>query len=183
MKRPITYFAGLAIALFSGSLAAAQTCHSQLYQHTPTERFVLDGAVAIDKRTNLVWQRCPLGQVWNKSTSQCDFSVIAKNWKEAHDSAPEGWRVPNLKELASISEFSCNFPALNITVFPHLENWSFWTSTVVKRLDLDTAFGTVIGEYPNRAWSIGASSGVNLLGYKTDLKAVRFVKDFLPETK
>lgn len=37
-----------------------------------------DDAVAIDKRTNLVWQRCPLGQVWNKTTSQCDFSVMAK---------------------------------------------------------------------------------------------------------
>ena len=188
MKRTLTHFAGLAIILFSGSLAAAQTCHSQLYQHTPTERFVLDDAVAIDKRTNLVWQRCPLGQVWNKSTSQCDFNVIAKNWKEAHESAPDGWRVPNLKELASISEFSCNNPSLNITVFPHLENWSFWTSTVVKRLDLsgptwNSPGGEITNDLSNRAWNIGTSSGVNLMGYKTDLKAVRFVKDFLPETK
>ena len=57
MKRSITRFSGLAITLFSGSLAAAQICHPQLYQHSPTERFVLDDAVAIDKLTNLVWQR------------------------------------------------------------------------------------------------------------------------------
>lgn len=188
MKQSITHVTGLAIALLSGSLAAAQTCHPQLYKNTPTERFVLDGGVAIDKRTNLVWQRCPLGQVWNKSTSQCDFSVIPKNWKEANEAAPEGWRLPNLKELASISEFSCSYPALNITVFPHPENWGFWTSTVVKRLDLsgptwNSPGGDVRTDFSNRAWSIGASSGVNLLGYKTDLKAVRFVKDFAPETK
>jgi hypothetical protein len=188
MKQSITHVLGLAITLFSGSLAAAQICHPQLYQHSPTERFVLDDAVAIDKRTNLVWQRCPLGQVWNKTTSQCDFSVMAKNWKDALESAPEGWRLPNLKELASIAEYRCSGPALNITVFPNLGNWNYWTSTVMKRLDLsgptfNSPGGTITNDFSNYAWSIGTYSGVNLSGYKTEAKAARYVKDYQSESK
>ena len=115
-----------------------------------------DDAVAIDKHTNLVWQRCPLGQVWNKTTSQCDFSVMAKNWKDTLESAPEGWRLPNLKELASLAEYRCSGPALNITVFPNLGNWNYWTSTVMKRLDLsgptfNSPGGTITNDFSNRA--------------------------------
>lgn len=53
----------------------------------------------------------------------------------------------------------------------------------MKRLDLsgptfNSQGGTITNDFSNYAWSIGTYNGVNLSGYKTDAKAVRYVKDF-----
>lgn len=120
-------------------LSVAQMCNNTVISTTPTERFVdnADGTIT-DTKTGLMWQKCIDG----RSGSQCqNGSSASYTWPSALVRA-EGlnnsagfanhvdWRVPNIKELLSITEKSCFLPAINLTVFPNTdEQASIWSST------------------------------------------------------
>ena len=55
------------------------------------------------------------------------------------------WRLPNIKELASIVEVQCIYPAINTTVFPATAN-GYWSASPFPDLT-------------STAWSVGFSSG------------------------
>ncbi|RVU84754.1 DUF1566 domain-containing protein [Leucothrix sargassi] len=116
----------------SSTAIAAQVCNENMEQLTPNARFTLSGEEATDKVTGLTWKRCMEGQTWNDGTSSCDGSPVAKNWLETLQSVPEGWRLPNIKELTSIVEYGCGNPSINLNVFPTTTVSSFWSSTVSK---------------------------------------------------
>jgi hypothetical protein len=61
----------------------------------------------VDKKTNLQWMRCSLGQAWSGGT--CKGKATKYSWKKALDQAKmthyagySDWRVPTLKELQSL---------------------------------------------------------------------------------
>lgn len=113
----------------SANASFAQNCISGATPITPTSRFSLEEDLVVDKHTGLTWQRCVVGQSWNAATQNCDGLPLAKNWKSAMQDAPEGWRVPNIRELNSITEFTCVRPTINLTVFPNAPTDFFWSST------------------------------------------------------
>lgn len=121
---------GAALSLiFMVNIASAQTCISGAQQVTPTSRFLLQNDQAVDTKTNLIWQRCVVGQTWNSGTQNCEGTATKQKWKAALDSVPEGWRMPNIREMLSIMEHSCVRPAMNLTVFPGaISEWQ-WSST------------------------------------------------------
>ena len=87
-----------------------------------------------DKRTGLTWQVCALGQNW--IGNDCDFNPTEHTWVEAMEiaeqaqlSGSDDWRLPSIKELMSIVEFQCSFPAMNKKVFPDPDVWFHWSST------------------------------------------------------
>jgi len=102
----------------------SQTCNNAITPTSPTSRFILsNNGTATDLKTGLTWMRCSLGQSW--TGSQCTGMVTGFNWQEALDMAESytfadksDWRLPNVKELASIIEKSCQNPAINEGVFP-----------------------------------------------------------------
>ena len=115
--------------------AFSQTCLSSITATTPTSNFVLntDGTVT-DQTFRLTWMRCSLGQTWSVDTCVGDASEL--NWQQALQTAhgyeyanKKGWRVPNIKELATITERSCVRPAVNEELFPNTPSDDFWTST------------------------------------------------------
>lgn len=75
-----------------------------------------DGATVYDEKTDLTWQRCSVGKVWDGSTCSGNRTYI--NWQDALALAGSGWRIPNIKELDSIVEEACSRPAINSTAFP-----------------------------------------------------------------
>lgn len=112
------------IRLVRGSGSDVSTCRS-----VPTlERFTLSGAQVIDKRTGLVWARCSVGQTWDGST--CTGSPTYLRHEEAMILAEQtnGWRLPNVKELASIVSRPC-IPAIDDLAFPATPLGGTWTST------------------------------------------------------
>lgn len=135
---------------------------------TPSSDFTLvgDGSIVRHESTGLEWQRCSFGQTWDGTTCQGD--PTGRVWGDALQVAAElgdGWRIPNINELASIVEL-CTGSSLNRAVFPNTPTatW-FWSST------------TFVHD-PEQAWAIPFGNGTE----QTSLKAsfnyrLRFVRD------
>ncbi len=65
---------------------------------------------------------------------------------EGENFSQTDWRLPNIKELASIAELRCSNPAINNTIFPNTSSSFFWSSS---------AFVPV----SNSAWDVGFGHG------------------------
>lgn len=59
-----------------------------------------EGNLIWDKATNLVWQRCSVGQTWDGKT--CAGEAKKFTFDEAQKQAGNGWRVPTIRQLASL---------------------------------------------------------------------------------
>jgi hypothetical protein len=105
-----------------------------------------------DRATALQWKRCSEGQTWDGAT--CTGTATTHTWQQALQLADGAtyaghgdWRLPNLKEIASIMETACNDPPINDVVFPGTPSdlsvppGLFWTSASIAHL-------------PSYAWSI-----------------------------
>lgn len=133
--------------IFEGDVTAQfdQTCQTDTVPaSTPTSRFTdnNDGTVT-DKLTRLTWTRCPLGKSWDSVTNFCTGAATSYTWQAALQEVANlntsgtqngfsDWRLPNYKEIISITEVQCVSPAINLEVFPIWNADSiyvFWTST------------------------------------------------------
>lgn len=122
-----------ALILAMTSLAHAQTCKTDsIPATTPDSRFtpIGNGAEIKDNVTGLIWQRCSIGQTWDGNT--CTGTATTHTWQQALTVAKDlgnGYRLPNIKELASIVEEQCYEPAINSKTFPNTpSNW-YWSSS------------------------------------------------------
>ncbi|MBX3724743.1 MAG: DUF1566 domain-containing protein [Xanthomonadales bacterium] len=168
----------LGLACLAASLpAGAQPCSNPaIAPTTPTADFDLESDGTTRHRpTGLVWMRCALGQTWTGSTCTGAARPFTQ-WREAlqvasdvnsglddadNDGAPgfageTDWRLPSMRELASIQEACRINPALNIEAFPNaLVSSAFWTSTTV---DSNAV----------AAWGIGSGRGTASFLQKSD---------------
>lgn len=132
LLRPL---AGLCLALVAGG-ALAQTCKYESIRATaPASRFADNGdGTVTDEASGLQWKRCSEGQSWNGAT--CTGSATAHTWRGALQLADAAsyagrsdWRLPNVKELASIVEQACYDPAIDPGIFPGTPSYVFWSSS------------------------------------------------------
>ncbi|MGM9424558.1 DUF1566 domain-containing protein [Hydrogenophaga sp. MI9] len=72
----------------------------------------------IDRKTGLTWRRCQQGRTWNGSTCTGTASSFFLEAALSHARSQAGWRMPNVKELNSITDYSRYVPALDTTLFP-----------------------------------------------------------------
>lgn len=104
-----------------------------------------------DKATNLVWQRCSVGQTWNGTT--CTGKTQEFTFAQAQNQGGNGWRVPTVRELARLVYCSSgrtsnrsdpedggspiatacmgNFstPTIDTTAFPSTRADPYWSSS------------------------------------------------------
>ncbi|MBV7261955.1 DUF1566 domain-containing protein [Photobacterium sp. WH24] len=134
----------------ANTMAAFQSCYQDIPGSAPDIRFKENGTGTVtDLQTNLVWRRCLLGTRWDQQTQTCEGTPEAYSWKKALFQIDlnekgavidgvSGWRMPNIKELASLREVACLAPAVNLKAFPGLirtedEQWAMtatvWSST------------------------------------------------------
>lgn len=130
---------GLAFAAaVSGGAVAQQVCDAPPEgRSSPSTRF-LDGAdgTVTDKDTKLMWMRCSAGQVG----PGCSGEASRFDWAAAQSAAADvnrlgtyfysDWRLPQLRELATIAERQCANPRVNLTVFPQTPADLYWTTTL-----------------------------------------------------
>lgn len=110
-----------------------------------------DGAEVTDTQTGLIWQRCSVGQIWSNSSLACTggTSVYAHADALAYAKTLSPWRLPNVKELASLVNTNKVLPAIDPIVFPNLPNAAglgYWSSTP----DVQA---------PAQAWTVEFSQG------------------------
>lgn len=154
----------LAASLFLTSIAQAQTCNSSIPPSTPASQFTdnADGTVT-DNKTELMWMRCSLGQTWGGGT--CSGSAGTFNWQTALNAATShsfaghsDWRLPNVRELASIIEISCFSPSINTFIFPLTPNGWYWSATPHKGFGLGFDVAAWLVKFGNRTDIAGDSN-------------------------
>ncbi len=164
----------LALTMISGMsasmlLQAASICPGNINESTPTAQFTLNtNATATDNKTGLVWMRCPLGQTFTGGV--CTGVATTHTWEGAINAASAStfggnsdWRLPNIKELASIAEQACYAPAINEVVFSATPlNW-FWSSSPAVEND-------------PKAWTFDFNNGVDQMQIKDLSGYVRLVR-------
>ena len=122
--------------LAAGPAAAKQTCkYDSIAATAPASRFTDNGdGTVTDKATGLQWKRCSEGQEWNGAT--CTGSAARHTWQQALQRADTAtyagksdWRLPNIKELASIVEQACDWPSIDLGAFPATQTRDYWSSS------------------------------------------------------
>jgi len=113
-----------------------------------------DGTVT-DDNTGLVWQEGEGGQkTWEDAISYCEDLSLA---------GYTDWRLPNIKELESITEDTLYNPAIDTNFFPDANASYYWSSTTY-------AFSS------SRAWGVAFSNGLVSFPNKTSSYYVRCVR-------
>ena len=101
----------------------------------PTPRFIDNGNGTVkDKLTNLIWLKdanCFGGRTWAQALM--DANTLASGRCGLTDGSVAGsWRVPNLKELESLIDYSAFNPALPAGhPFSSVQLTFYWSSTTV----------------------------------------------------
>ncbi len=78
-----------------------------LVQESP---LTMNGDEVIDRRTGLIWRRCPLGYEWVEGSESCEGGDgLGNNWSDfmsrveaLRQQSGKNWRLPNVKELMSL---------------------------------------------------------------------------------
>lgn len=125
--------------LLSGLVAAQQACDMRQYPlSSPTSRFEdnADGTVT-DTVSKLMWARCSLGQQWR--AGRCSGSALTFDWAAAQAQVIQAntagtlffsdWRLPLIRELATIAERQCKSPRINLSIFPDTPAATYWSSS------------------------------------------------------
>ena len=147
----------VSILLFAPLSIAEQVCDGES-ETSPTARFLIlanDDEFVTDTVTGLAWARCVVGQTWDGQAKSCSGEPLRLTWQEAllqstsfSAGSRTDWRLPNIKELASIVERQCVEPAKNLTVFPNAPDDRYWSST-------PNTSAAALGE----AWAVGFYNG------------------------
>jgi uncharacterized protein (TIGR02145 family) len=58
------------------------------------------GDEVLDRNNNLLWKRCSLGEAWNGAA--CSGVAQDVSLEEARKQTPNGWRIPSIRELATL---------------------------------------------------------------------------------
>lgn len=131
----------MALALAAGLVpvaAAPVQCAAGDALSMPSERFRDNGdGTVTDVASKLMWMRCSMGQNWQ--SGRCAGAVGALSWGQAQQHADKvnldgaafynDWRVPSLRELATITARECTRPRTNTAVFPGTAPAAYWSVT------------------------------------------------------
>ena len=154
----------LALALLPSLFTLALA--TDLPLDTPTEDFIInsDGSVTHSK-TGLSWQRCSIGQTWDGSSCYGTAQTFA--WDDAvknYGTDCNGWRLPRIDELNTITEHGKVGAAINSTIFPNTQSIFYWSTS------------SADAYYPNYKWGVHFYSGNATYDDKSRNYSVRLVR-------
>jgi uncharacterized repeat protein (TIGR01451 family) len=88
----------------------------------PPSSFVNNGnGTVTDNSTGLTWQRGEPGvMTWGSALTYCEGLSLG---------GQTNWRLPNIRELVSLADFTRYYPAINTSFFPKASSDYYWSST------------------------------------------------------
>jgi YVTN family beta-propeller protein len=112
-----------------------------------------------DSTTGLMWMRCSMGQTWTGST--CSGTVSSYTWDQANAltgtvsfAGNSDWRLPNVRELATIVDRTTYGPAINAVAFPNTNTSSDFSFGSASAYAINSSYvwyvyfgGGVVGDY------------------------------------
>lgn len=133
-----------------GTGATASTNVSVTGVGTAVIQPTADGRV-IDTSTGLVWKRCMEGQTWSGTTctgNAAQYTYTQASALKVSFAGQSDWRVPTVRELQSIVDYSASMPAISSTTFPNAvaPDGITWSSSVI------------LG-YSSKNWLVGFNYG------------------------
>ena len=152
----------IVLLIANSTFTMAETCQNILKPKLPineppryvdanTYSMVKDDTVEIrDNWTGLIWQRCSLGQTWVKNLNTkeyiCSGSASGYTWAEALKAAKDvgnGYRLPNIKELQSLTQENCGVDsiAINGVLFPNAVTLNYYWSSSSNARNGNLAWG------------------------------------------
>lgn len=153
-----------ALSVCLGLWAGSPTVHA-------AARYIVsaDGKEVADTTTRLIWRRCTEGLLWNGSFCAGSVSYLshqgALQQAGTQATAFKAWRLPNVKELASIADIYRNpNPAIDTLVFPTTPSDKFWSSSPYI-------------SNSSYAWYVDFYDGYTSYGLRTGAFATRLVRD------
>jgi hypothetical protein len=121
--------------------------------------------VVNDNWTGLQWRRCEEGRNWNGSTCTGNLLTDSHEAMLARTQTLQGWRMPNIKELASLSDLSRGLGSrIDPVAFPGAAGATFLWST------------TPYVQTPSYAWYLLVTSGAVTLYSRSGAFGVRLVR-------
>lgn len=102
-------------------------------------RFMIsaNGAEVTDNHTSLTWRRCVEGMTWSGSACTGSPLSLTHSGAFARAKTQSGWRLPNVKELASIVDDAvyesnggnADVAMIDPAAFPNTPQTRYWAST------------------------------------------------------
>ncbi|AOW14946.1 hypothetical protein LPB72_12780 [Hydrogenophaga crassostreae] len=123
--------------------------------------------VVNDAWTGLAWRRCQEGFSWDGGACTGGISTFSQEGALVRARSRDGWRLPHIKELASLIDRSISSGAhIDATAFPGAEARYQWSSS---------PFATVGSE--NIGWGVSLSDAYVAFYFRASGYAVRLVRD------
>lgn len=119
--------------------SAQQVCDDRAGASSlPASRFQDNGdGTVTDVESKLMWMRCSSGQRW--LGNRCVGTAATYGWADARRQAEQvnrdgaafynDWRLPSLRELATITDRRCRNPRTHAAIFPETPSAAFWSAT------------------------------------------------------
>jgi hypothetical protein len=109
-------------AIFSNYAFRSDPAHVRLVKGalpSNSGRFIvsINGSEVKDTKTGLTWRRCNEGASWDGTACSTVNSTFTHEQALIRAQSQAGWRLPNAKELLSITDRSYFSPAINTSIF------------------------------------------------------------------
>jgi len=122
------------------------------------------GNSLLDKRTGLQWRRCEEGQRWDGRSCQGQARPFTHEQALRHGASLSLWRIPDIKQLGSLPQRTCRFPALEGSMFvTGALSLSYWSSTPFIAA-------------PALVWLLEVNTGRVFYGERSDQAGLRMVR-------
>ena len=133
-------------AAFLAAAAAVPLLPRRAATNAPAGRYVVSSGTVLDTKTGLTWQQVPgpSGQTWAAAKTYCQTAAGLPG---------TGWRLPTIKELATLIDFSrTSGPYIDPVAFPGVaptvtdNSMAYWSATV--------AVPNAVAGRPTTIWSV-----------------------------
>jgi hypothetical protein len=130
----------------------------------------IDDLEVLDEATGLIWQRCTFGRPWTGLVCGAGTGPIYTHEQalvhaQNARTATKAWRLPNIKELASIIDWTQRTPSIDSAAFPNtMWTVNYWSATPNV-------------QDPTSAFSVNFYAGTVSPRSRSEEKYIRFVRE------